>query len=144
MKKITIAIAFISMFIYFPQVLAQSPVGKWTIYDDKTGAKKATAQLSVDNGVLNGLIVETFPPSDGEKRCIKCSGDFKNKAVLGLPFLWGLKEVKEGAWENGHVIDPKSGRIYRVKISVKNDKLYVRGYVGVSLLGRNQIWMRAS
>ena len=108
--------------MYFPMVLAVSPEGTWTTVDDKTGNKRADVRLTVANGTLNGTIIGVHP-EPGDKG------------------MWGLKEAPDGTWEGGHILDAKTGKIYRVKMTVKGDKLYVRGYVGVSLLGRTQVWV---
>ena len=127
--------------MYFPIVLAVSPEGTWTTVDDKTGNKRADVRLTVANGTLNGTIIGVHPEPGDKGVCEACPGDFKNKPVIGLQFMWGLKEAPDGTWEGGHILDAKTGKIYRVKMTVKGDKLYVRGYVGVSLLGRTQVWV---
>lgn len=74
--------------------------------------------------------------------CAKCPGNFKNKPIQGLAFVWGLKDKGNGEWDGGHLLDPKTGKIYRAKMTLNGRKLYVRGYVGFSVLGRTQVWIR--
>jgi uncharacterized protein (DUF2147 family) len=74
--------------------------------------------------------------------CHNCTGTFKDKKVVGLNILWGLKDQGNGEWDGGSILDPKTGKIYKAKMTLKGDKLYVRGYIGVSLLGRTQTWVR--
>lgn len=83
-----------------------------------------------------------YPKTGDTGICTKCSGDFKGKPIKGLQFLWGLKDQGHGVWDNGVILDAKTGKLYHAKVTVKGDKLYVRGYIGFSLLGRTQIWAR--
>jgi uncharacterized protein (DUF2147 family) len=60
-----------------------------------------------------------------------------------MTFLWGLK--KDGnQYSGGEILDPKTGTIYRAKMKVieAGRKLEVRGYIGLSLFGRSQTWVR--
>lgn len=68
----------------------------------------------------------------------------KGPPLIGLRFMWNLK--KDGSeWSGGSVFDPKSGKTYRCFVETLDDgkRLKVRGYLGVSLLGRTQYWIRA-
>jgi uncharacterized protein (DUF2147 family) len=134
---------FVLTVCYLPLVMAAgSPAGTWTTIDDKTGQKRAVVNLSVSGGTLNGTIVKVFPQPGDTGICSKCPGAFKGKKVQGLGFVWGLKDEGNGVWSGGSILDPKTGKIYKAKITVEGNKLYVRGYVGVSVLGRTQVWVR--
>ncbi|MDF1678400.1 MAG: DUF2147 domain-containing protein [Legionellaceae bacterium] len=122
---------------------AKAPTGKWITVDDKTGKKRSEVQLTVENDQLSGKILRVYAEEGDTGICKLCPGPFKNQPIEGLTFLWGLKENKDGSWSGGEILDPKTGKIYHVKMTQKGNKLYVRGYVGVSLLGRTQIWIRA-
>lgn len=121
---------------------ASSPVGKWTTIDDETGHKRALVEISEVNGVFSGTIIRVYPQPGDTGICHNCPGKFKGKPIQGLTFLWGLKDDGEGAWTGGEILDPKSGKIYRAKMSMKGNKLFVRGYLGFSFLGRTQTWVR--
>lgn len=60
--------------------------------------------------------------------------------------MWGLKQSSDREWKGGKIIDPKIGKIYgcRLTISPNGKKLFVRGYIGISVLGRTQVWLRRS
>jgi uncharacterized protein (DUF2147 family) len=128
--------------IYLPVAMAASPAGTWTTIDDKTGKKRAVVRLSVRGGKLSGTIVKIYKQAGDTGICKKCKGSFKNKPVVGLRFVWGLKDKGNGVWDGGRILDPKNGKIYRCKITQKGNKLLVRGYVGISLLGRTQTWVK--
>ncbi|WP_133128205.1 DUF2147 domain-containing protein [Legionella nagasakiensis] len=129
--------------LYLPAGVAQSLAGLWTTIDDKTGKKRAVVRLTVSNGILSGTIVRVYKQSGDTGICSKCPGKFKNQPIKGLTFLWGVKDKGKGVWDGGEILDAKSGKIYKVKLTEKGNKLYVRGYVGLSMLGRTQVWLRA-
>lgn len=137
-------VGFIFALCYLPLAVAGSisPVGTWTTIDDKTGAKRAVVSLTQSGGTLSGTIVKVYPQAGDTGLCNNCSGAFKGKKVVGLTFLWGLKDEGNGVWSGGSILDPKNGKIYKAKITLEGNKLYVRGYVGVSLLGRTQTWVK--
>lgn len=127
---------------YIPLACAGSATGTWTTIDDKTGAKRAIVKISDSGGILNGTIVKVFPQAGDTGMCTNCPGSFKGKKITGLTFLWGLKADGNNEWSGGSILDPKTGKVYKAKATLKGNKLYVRGYVGVSLLGRTQTWVR--
>lgn len=135
---------FILAVCLVPMAMAagQSPAGTWTTIDDKTGAKRAVVHLTISNGTLNGSIVKVFPQAGDTGICSKCPGAFKGKKIQGIGFVWGLKEVGNGVWDGGSILDPKTGKVYKAKMTLQGNKLYVRGYVGISALGRTQTWVR--
>lgn len=132
-------------FFYLPLAFAYSPVGTWTTIDDKTGQKRAEVRLELqENGELTGKILKVYKQKGDTGVCKNCPGSFKNKPIKGLTFLWGLQKKRPGLWTGGHVLDAKSGKIYNAKITVKENRLYLRGYMGLSMLGRTQVWVRNS
>ena len=137
-----IALLFGMLFLPLAIAAPQSPTGNWTTIDDKTGKKRAVVRLDVVNNTLTGTIIRVFPQAGDTGICGKCTGQLKNKSIEGLQILWGLKDKGDGVWSGGQILDPKSGKVYRAKLTIKGSKLYVRGYVGLSMLGRTQIWKR--
>ncbi|MDO4997242.1 MAG: DUF2147 domain-containing protein [Neisseria sp.] len=117
---------------------AASIEGKWRTIDDETKKPKAVVQISQSGSTFNGTIVAL---ADGvENRCPACQGD---KPLIGMKVLTGLKE-KDGKYADGKIFDPKSGKTYSAKAELANggNSLKVRGFLGVSLLGRTQTWQR--
>jgi uncharacterized protein (DUF2147 family) len=123
-----------------------SPVGTWNTFDDKKGDLRSTVRIEQAGNELVGTIVKTVlrPGEAPDPKCDKCPGEFKDKPVEGLRFMWGLKG-KGREWDGGQVLDPEDGKIYRVKVKLSEDgrTLEVRGYVGISMFGRTQRWTRA-
>lgn len=123
----------------------QSPIGHWKTIDDKTNQEKSVVQIYEENGELKGRIIKLLAASanEPEPTCRACPGEFKNKPIVGLVFLWGLKKNGQ-EYTDGQILDPKNGKIYKAKASLSEDgdKLNVRGFIGLSLLGRTQVWVR--
>ena len=69
---------------------ADTPVGKWHTVDDKTGRERGIVQIQESDGQLIGTILSTTDPAEGRHVCERCSGDQKDKPIIGLTFLWGL------------------------------------------------------
>jgi uncharacterized protein (DUF2147 family) len=122
-----------------------SPVGLWKTIDDATGEVKSVVRISEENGSLVGTIVKLFPKpgKDPNPLCDKCTDEKKDQPLLGMGILWGL--TKDGEeWSGGLILDPDNGKTYKSKIKLEGagGTLTVRGYIGFSLLGRSQTWVR--
>lgn len=122
-----------------------SPVGLWKNIDDVTGKPKALIRISEDKGELRGQIEKLFPApgEDPNPKCTACSGAKKDQPVIGMVFMSGLKKNGD-EYTDGEILDPDNGKVYRSKVSLAEGgkKLKVRGYVGVPMFGRSQVWVR--
>lgn len=132
----------IFVFLIFQISFSQTVIGRWKTIDDETGKEKGVVEIYEKNGKVYGKIVEIIEKEHRDKKCILCEGEDKNKPVLGLTFIKGLK--KDGKeYNGGQVLDPKNGKIYKCYILlIEKDKLKIRGYIGISLFGRTQYWYR--
>ena len=120
-----------------------TPAGRWRTFDDKIAGKaKSVILLYEEKGLFFGR-VETLVDPDAVKICDKCSDERKGQAVLGMVVMRRMK--KDGdEYTGGDILDPKNGSVYRCKMRLidQGRKLSVRGYLGISLFGRSQTWVR--
>lgn len=140
MKNYFLTILFVAVAGVFS---AQAQVtGKWKTIDDETGKAKSIVEIYESNGKLYGKITEILNPAKKNAKCDKCEGADKGKPIEGLVIIKGL--TKDGSeWTDGDILDPTKGKLYSCTLKLDGkDKLKVRGYMGVSLLGRTQTWTR--
>jgi uncharacterized protein (DUF2147 family) len=134
--------------IAFPQAAMAaelSPAGRWVSIDDKDGRPRSVIEIADVAGALQARVVQIYdrPGDNSGHLCKKCGGDLKNKPVLGMTIMNGLKRDGD-VWDGGTILDPDSGNVYSAKLHLVDggDKLEVRGYLGISLFGRSQTWVR--
>ena len=121
---------------------ADSPVGLWKTFDDKTGAARAIVRIYEQGGLLFGKIEGSFTPGAEHRVCAVCTDDRKNQPMLGLVIIRNMKRT-DGEYSGGDILDPDTGSVYHCKMHVEGGtRLVLRGYIGFSLLGRNQTWQR--
>ncbi len=122
-----------------------SPAGLWRTIDEHSGQAKGLVRIKEVNGEFEGKIEKIFPTpgDDPAPKCEKCDGTRRNQPVLGMTFMWGLKKQGE-EYQAGEILDPETGTIYRAKMKLIDggSRLEVRGFIGVSLFGRSQTWLR--
>jgi uncharacterized protein (DUF2147 family) len=122
-----------------------TPVGKWKTIDDETHQVKSIVEITEHDGTLEGKVLEVLKSEHGpHPKCTECSGERKDKPIEGMTIMWGLK--KDGdQWSGGQILDPAKGKIYKVNLKLLDggSKLDVHGYIGFSLIGRSQTWVRA-
>ncbi|QRK09298.1 DUF2147 domain-containing protein [Archangium violaceum] len=138
-----------SLFVLFASsALAQEPsaVGRWTTIDDETKKPKSVIIIYEEGGKLFGKIEKLFREPNEEQNpvCDKCEGALKNQPITGMVILRDLKK-DDNEWSGGTILDPGNGKTYKCKLAVEDGgkKLKVRGYIGLSLIGRTQQWVRA-
>ncbi|WP_186094168.1 DUF2147 domain-containing protein [Burkholderia gladioli] len=124
---------------------ADSPIGTWQTIDDHTGNPKALVQISQDsNGTLSGVVTKGLGANDTpDRRCTACTDERKDQLIKGMTIIKDMQ--KDGDhWDGGNILDPENGKVYKCKMTLEDggQKLVVRGYIGVSLLGRSQTWVR--
>lgn len=122
-----------------------SVTGHWETIDDETGKPSSIIEIFKVGDVFKGKIIKLIDPDEPTPTCNKCPGEKLDKPVLGLEIIWGMKETKPNQeWGGGEILDPRKGKSYKCRMHLIADgrKLNVRGYIGFSLLGRTQTWMR--
>jgi len=143
--KVTL-VAFLVVFGGMSFVSAADPVeGLWkTVADEGENKGKATSYVKIyqEKGVFKAQITKLLiDPADS--KCDKCKGWRKDKPVVGMVIVWGMKKDGDKEYEGGKILDPGNGKTYGCKMELlSKTKLKVRGFIGFSLLGRNQYWWR--
>ena len=134
LNKIALAVASLAV----SGVALADPTGVWRTVDDQTGQAKSLVRITNEGGKYVGRIQQLF----GGNVCDKCEGSYKGKNLSGVTVLWGVSSEGGNKYGGGTIMDPKTDKRYKVALTDNGNTLIVRGYVGVSALGRNQTWQR--
>lgn len=143
MKSLTLLIAFLFMTgLALGQEEPDAILGVW-----ESGSGKARIKIDKKDDVYFGRIVWLREPNDenGKPKVDKNNPDEKlrTKPLLGYRMLKGFQYVGDKTWEDGTIYDPENGSTYSCTIELKNkNTLDVRGFIGVSLFGRTDVWKR--
>jgi uncharacterized protein (DUF2147 family) len=136
-------LALLGALVAGPTLAADSPVGKWSTVDDKSGKVISQVEITEQGGKLFGKIVALTEPAgkDGKlKACDKCSGADKDKPIVGLVIIRDVAPSGE-RYKGGTILDPEDGKVYKAELWTEGDKLKVRGYLGPFY--KTQIWLKA-
>jgi uncharacterized protein (DUF2147 family) len=121
----------------------QSITGKWKTIDDNTGEERSVVEIYEKGGHIYGKIIKLFrkPGEDPDPLCDECEADdprFKKK-IIGMEIITDMsRSGKE--YDNGHILDPETGKIYRCRLWLEDSDLKVRGYWGPFY--RTQTWKK--
>lgn len=147
-KKFTFAlIATCFILSYSQNILAQNKkdiAGLWQSRGDDGKEAESDIKIWNDNGEYKAKIVKIYDKESQNNRCSECDKDDPryNQKILGMTILYKLKKTGENEWTGGKILDPESGGIYDCKMWLDNGKLVIRGYIGLSMFGRSQKWVR--
>lgn len=142
---ISIIIVTISMNSFAQESEGDSVVGIWL-----TGNKDAKVEIFKNGDKYDGKIVWLKNPlnDEGKPKVDKENPEeeLQTRPILGLELLKDFVYDEDFEWEDGEIYDPKSGKTYSCNMELLEDKktLEVRGYIGISLLGRTQVWERVA
>lgn len=122
-----------------------SPAGVWRVMGDDGLEAEALVRITERDGVFEGRIVHLVPRPGiaPDARCELCPGNRRGAPVLGMTILSGVRRVSD-EYRGGTILDPESGDEYRcvLRLSPDGRRLTVRGYVGIAMFGRSQVWQR--
>ena len=119
----------------------QNAIGHWQVVNSD-GTPKGKVETYLVDGKLFGRVTEARPGRSPQDVCDKCSGEYRNQLILGLVIMRNFRPEGDD-WVGGTVVDPENGKEYKGKIwAVGKDTLKMRGYIGISLLGRTENWVR--
>jgi len=134
--------------VSFASLAQSTPVGLWKTLDNETKRERSQVRITESGGVFTARLEKLSDMPEPEKLfCSKCVDDRKDKPLLGLELIRGVKrsgEVDSPMWDGGTLLDPANGKTYKVRLTPIEDgrQLQVRGYVGAPEFGRTQIWIR--
>ena len=122
---------------------SSSPIGEWKTFDDKTGKARAIVRIYEQDGRLFGKIERSLMPGAESRVCAVCTDDRKDQPMLGLVIIRNMRRIDDG-YAGGDILDPDTGSVYRCKFHLEENgaKLVLRGFIGISILGRTQTWER--
>ena len=120
---------------------AETPHGLWD-------AGESHIQIYNCGELLCGRIVHLDEPNDkdGNPKTDTSNPDpaLQSRPIMGMDLIAGFKRKTDRYWINGTIYDPRDGKTYKCKMTLKKKSgiLEVRGYVGVSLFGKTVKWTR--
>ena len=141
------ALVAAALLIHAAAFAQATPVGLWKTIDDETKKEKSLIRVSETGGVLTGTLEKFLDPATKpDVVCDKCSDERKDKSILGMTLVRNVKKNANDAalWDGGDILDPNNGKVYKARLKPVDggQKLEVRGYIGVPMIGRTQTWIR--
>ena len=144
-----ILIALVAGALLLPTALAQtsdkasSPIGLWKTIDDKTGQPRGIVRVYEAGNRYFARIERSLIPGEEGRKCSACTDERKDQPLIGLVLMRNV-ELNNGEYSGGDILDPNTGSVYRCNFKLEDggQVLTVRGYLGVSLFGRTQKWLR--
>ncbi len=119
----------------------QNAIGRWQVVNSD-GTSGGQVETYLVNGKLFGRVTQVRPGRTPRDVCDKCSGEYKNQLILGMVLMRNFHPDGDD-WVDGTVVDPENGKEYKGKIwAVGKDNLHMRGFIGISLFGRTESWVR--
>lgn len=139
---VTLALVLVSQVVFASD---KTIAGFWKTFDK--GNHKATSVIQIweEDGKYFGKVAKIYPVNGAKvtDTCTKCKGDLHNKPMLGLPIIRDIVQ-KGGKFKDGKILDPRDGKEYHCVFTLgdKGQLLNVRGYIGLPLFGRTDVWKR--
>jgi uncharacterized protein (DUF2147 family) len=141
MKKHLLTLVVLMLFATCAWAQKSSPLGVWTNEDGK-----AKFEIYKCGNKLCGKIVSLREPDRNGKPKMDDNNpnkSMRNRPLMGLEFLKGFQYDGDNKWDEGTIYDPESGKTYSCYMKlISKDKMEVKGYIGISLIGRAQTWTR--
>jgi uncharacterized protein (DUF2147 family) len=121
---------------------ADAIIGKWI-----NPSGEGQIQIYKKGNLYYGKLAWIKAPNDeatGQPKTDKNNPDKKlrSRPLLGLELLKNFKFDGEDVYEDGNIYDPKNGKQYKCKMTLSGNQLTIRGFIGISLLGRSEVWSR--
>jgi uncharacterized protein (DUF2147 family) len=121
-----------------------SPIGLWNTIDDEDHRPTAVVEIRQTGNELTGVVRALLvAATHDDSICRNCTGDRHDQPIVGMEILRHMHRDGD-EWTGGEILDPENGKTYRARMKLSDDgkKLVLRGYIGISLFGRSQTWLR--
>lgn len=118
--------------------------------------EKADAQVRVERigdryqGEIVWLKEPVYPADDDQGMAGRAKVDRENpdaarrgRLIVGLRIVEGFR-FSDGEWRDGRIYDPENGKTYKCRMWFEGETLRLRGFIGISLLGRSTSWTRVA
>ena len=141
--RLPLLLLFVVLVSFAPKDNPDAVVGTWL-----NGTKKGHVQIYKQGGTFFGKLIYLTEPNDpasGKPKTDIKNADEKKRTrpLLNLPLMYNFKYDGDNVWADGKIYNPEDGKEYNCKMTLKDpNTLDVRGYVGISLLGKTQTWTR--
>jgi uncharacterized protein (DUF2147 family) len=121
---------------------SSSPAGLWQPLDS-SGKPEGLIRIFEAGGLYYGRIEPSSPSDDRTARCTRCAGGRHDQPIIGLVIMRHLKREND-QYVGGDILDPNTGHVYGCTLRLIDGgrRLIMRGFLGISLLGRSQTWRR--
>ena len=144
LKFIFLIEAMAIMISSFAQIKADDVIGTWLT----NGKEPAKIQIYKSGDKYFGKIVWLKNPAENGKPKFDANNpdeSKRNQPLIGLVILKDFKFDGDDEWKEGDIYDPESGKTYSCFLTLKDkNSLKVRGYIGISLIGRTETWARTT
>lgn len=131
-----LALFFLAGFSAAP---ASQLAGDWTTSDHSV-----VRVYPCNSSQLCVRVVSVGPKSGPQNDAINPDSSLRQRAICGLTIGTNFTPSGDSQAINGHIYDPHSGKTYSAQMKTQGDTLQLRGYVGISLLGRTETWHRTT
>jgi len=143
-RRHAIAAMTLGLFGALAHAQVATPAGVWKTIDDETKQERSLVRITDAGGAYTGKIEKLLDPTKQASVCDKCSDERKDKPVLGMTIIKGVRQNPDdkARWDGGEILDPNNGKTYKVRLTpIDGGKtLEVRGFIGPFY--RNQTWTR--
>lgn len=147
-KKFAITFILVCFVLNFSQdILAQNKkdiIGLWQSRGDDGKNAESDIRIWNDGDEYKAKIEKIYDKEALYNKCTECDKDDPryNQRILGMTILYKMKKTGSNEWANGKILDPETGNIYDCKMWIDDGQLVIRGYLGFSMFGRSQKWIR--
>ena len=122
---------------------AAEATGRWKTIDDQTGKPKSIVEITrAADGSYTGKIVELLNPSKPNPVCDKCKDDRKNKPIIGMDIIRGMKTDGANQWSGGTILKPDEGKVYKSKMQLTDGGKTLEVSGCIAFICKSQTWIR--